>query len=195
MNKGRRTLSLMLTGTAVLPSCSDGIDVAEWTEEVRLHDGRMVTVWRRARAVSSGFPVSHRGANIDTEFKYEPMGVHWKGSLSRHPISFELFDGVPYLVLSVSDREWCRGKAPTEYRAQFFRWSSGQWFEVPREEFATDRALLNLATAYWGRTKSEDYKGLMSWEGKQLMGNRNPIDTIKTFFERGSRFCRIYDKI
>ena len=194
MSVNRREVALAVAAAASMPACGDGIDVAEWTEEVLLHDGQKVTVWRRARKGSSGFPVSARGANVDTEFKYEPMGVHWKGSLSRNPISFELFEGVPHLVLYIRDRESCRTKAPTDYTAQFLRWQNRAWIDVPQNDFPTARALLNLSEHYFGRTKEEDYKGLITWEGKQLMGKRNPLDTIKTFFERGSRYCSGYMK-
>jgi hypothetical protein len=155
----------------------------------------LVTVWRRARRGSSGFPVSHRGALIDSEFKYEPMGLHWKGTLSRNPISFELFDGVPHLVLYIRDRESCARKAPTDYTAEFLRWQSGEWKDVLQAEFPTNRALMNLSEAYFGGSKADDYKGLVVWEEKRLLGNRNPLDTVKSFFERSSRYCGEYSKI
>lgn len=169
------------------------IDVAEWQEEVRLFDGRTVIVWRKARAYVGGFPNAPRGGDIDFEFKYEPMGIHWKGEWNRVPTSFEIIDGVAYLVLYVGDRESCQGKPPTQYLAQVIKWANGQWVEVPLSEFSADKALLNLSTDYWGHTAKEDAKGLVPWEGKRTGGNTN--DTVRTFFERGRRFCDSYQKI
>jgi hypothetical protein len=66
---------LLALAAAFLNACGQSIDTAEWTEEVKLSDGTLVTVWRKARAYSSGFPNSPRGRNIDFELKYEPLGV------------------------------------------------------------------------------------------------------------------------
>ena len=189
MKLTRRQLPAALAATALLPACSDGIDVAEWTEEVKLHDGQMVTVWRRERRGSSGFPTAHRGALIDTEVKYAPLGAHWKSTIYRDPCSFELFDGVPHLTLWLRDRESCRDKARTDYMTQFLRWSGQAWEDVPQKSFPVDRALMNLTDGFWGRTKEEDYRGQISWDTKRLYGNRNPTDTVKTHFEHYKQFC------
>lgn len=180
------------TGTAK-PACKT--DVAEWTEEVKLHDGQMVTVWRKATACKGGFPNAPRGRDIEFEFKVESMGLHWKGTLSetwiRDPVSFDIVDGVPLLALYVGDREYCRGRTKTDYLAHFLRWVDGKWVDVPQAEFPVDRVLMNLSGNYWGHTAKDDYKGLIRWKDKELIGGdsrKNP-DTIKSYFERGQRFC------
>ena len=189
MKLTRRQLPAALAATALLPACSDRIDVAEWTEEVKLHDGQMVTVWRRARRGSSGFPTESRGAYIDTAMRYAPLEAHWKSTTYREPCSFELFDGVPHLTLFLRDRDSCREKPRTDYMTQFLRWSGQTWEDVPQNDFPVDRALMNLTDGFWGRTTVDDYKGQVSWDAKRLFGNRNPTDTVKTYFERGSRYC------
>lgn len=194
-NLDRRWLTALLLGGAVAGTgtsgCGQGIDVAEWTEEVKLHDGRIVVVWRKARARSSGFPNAKRGGDIDFEFKYEPMGVHWKSvNWSRDPFSFEIINGVPYLALYISDRESCQRKPRSDYAAQFLRWSDGQWMDVPQAEFPIDKALMNLSGNYWGHSTADDYRGLIRWEGKRLPGR--PDDTIKSYFERDHYFCSIF---
>jgi hypothetical protein len=178
-----------LTATATLTACGDGIDVAEWTEEVLLHDGRMLTVWRRARARSSGFPNANRGGDIDFELRFDAMGVKWTSTWIRSPLSFEVFDGVAHLALLIRDDESCARMAPTDYSAQFIKWEGGRWVEIRQQDFPTDRALLNLSGDYWGRSTADDYKGLITWSNKRLLGNRSPVDTIKTWIERGSRYC------
>jgi len=176
-------------------ACGKSIDVAEWTEEVKLHDGKMVTVWRKARAYSGGFPNSKRGRDIDFEFKYAPMNVEWKGTLSgtwiRDPVSFEIFDGVPHLVLYIGDKTSCSNRPKTDYTAQFLRWTNGQWVEVKQADFPVDKARMNLYARYWGHSTADDAKGLITWDRKAVRDGfyKSEPDTIKSYFESGQRFC------
>jgi hypothetical protein len=187
MPKGISTLTTNLV---------NGIDVAEWKEEVLLFDGHTVTVGRKVTAYASGFPNSKRGRNITTEFTYAPMGITWKHEMSassiREPIAFEIINGVAYLVLYIGDRESCQGKLPTQYLAEILKWADGKWIEVPILDFPADKALLNLYSDYWGHTAKDDAKGLVPWEGKTTGGNDN--DTIKTYMDRDHRFCDFYQK-
>lgn len=174
------------------------IDVAEWTEEVRLHDGRTVVVWRKARAYSGGFPNATRGRDIDMEFKFEPMGITWKHEMSRtnlrDPISFEIINGAAYLVLYVGDDPalFCADKPPTQYLGQFLKWSNGQWVEVLQAEVPAEQALLNLSSSYWGHTAKDDAKGLIPWKGKRTGGRDG--ETVKSYFEGFHRVCSLHQK-
>ena len=190
-----RKLIFVLASTAVLSACGKSIDVAEWTEEVKLSNGTMVTVSRKARAYSGGFPNSTRGRNIDFEFRYPPLNLRWAATISptfvRDPVAFDILDGVPYLVLYVGDREYCRGRPKTDYTTQFLRWANGQWVEVPQSQFPVDRVPMNLYARYWGHSTADDAKGLVSWVDKAERDGFNPQhpDTIKSYFERGHRDC------
>jgi hypothetical protein len=185
----RRHFPIAMALTGLLPACSDGIDVAEWTEEVKLHDGRMIDVWRRARRGSSGFPNANRGALLDTELRDPITGAAWKSGIYRNPCSFEIFDGVPHMTLWIRDRESCRAKPRTDYQTQFLRWTGAAWLDVPQRDFPVGRALMNLSLEFWGGSTADDYKGRIGWDEKRLTGNRSPMDTVQTYFERGSRYC------
>ncbi|MEX8506547.1 hypothetical protein [Leptothrix ochracea] len=193
----RRTL--LASSLLVSTGCAWGskIDVAEWTEEVKLSDGRMITVWRRARAYSGGWPNSKRGSDIDFEFKYAPLNIYWKGDWSRYLMSFDIIDGVPYLVAQIADRASCAKMKKTDYAAQFLRWHNGQWLEVSQADFPVQRALVNLSIDFWGHSTADDYKGRIAWGDKELPGgfNQDHPDTVKLYFERGSRFCNMFRKV
>jgi hypothetical protein len=185
--------NFLMMGTAMTAGCAWGsnIDVAEWTEEVKLSDGRMITVWRRARAYSGGFPNSRRGRDIDFEFKYESLGIYWKSNWARRPMSFDIIDGVPYMVVFISDRELCHGRPGTDYAARFLVWHHGQWHDIDQSVFPVGRAIVNLSVSYRGYSAEDDYSGLIAWKNKELPGgfnDKNP-DTVKQYFERGRRFC------
>ena len=120
------------------------------------------------------------------------MNLHWKGAWDRDPVSFEIFDGVPYLALYITDKQTCKSMSPADYTVQTLRWVGGRWVEISQSEFPLDKALMNLSGDYWGRTATSDYKGLIRWEDKRLPGGykQQHPDTIKSYFERGQRFCR-----
>jgi hypothetical protein len=190
----RRQITLALTGIATLGSGCQSIDVAEWTEEVMLHDKQIVTVWRKMRAYSNGFPNASRGRDIDAEFRYAPLGVEWKGTrpslYDLGPISFDIFDGVPYLVF-VGERALCANRSKDAYAAQFLQWSNGRWVEVSQEDFPIDKALVNLSAYYWGIDAEHDYKGLIRWEGKRIVDgwNSDHPDTVKLYLDKHDHFC------
>ncbi len=185
--------NFLVMGAALTAGCAFGpsIDVAEWTEEVKLSDGRMITVWRKARRYSGGFPNSRRGRRIDFEFKYEPLGIYWKGDWSGDPVSFDLINETPYLAILTSNKELCYKRPSTDYSAQFLRWQNGQWIEVRQADFPVQRALINLSMNFWGYSTSDDYKGRIAWRRKELPGgfkDEHP-DTVKMYFEDRSMFC------
>jgi hypothetical protein len=186
-------LIILLIGLIALTACGKSIDTAEWTEEVKLSDGRMVIVWRRARAYSGGFPNAQRGGDIDFELRYEPLGVYWKDATTpthvRRPKSFDVVDGVPHLVLE-GNWDVCVDRPKADYAAQFLKWVNGRWVNVPQAEFPVERVLMNLYQDYWGRSTKDDARGLITWERKFGDGPyRRAPDTVKHYFERGSRIC------
>jgi hypothetical protein len=171
------------------------IDVAEWTEQIKLSDGRIVTVWRQAKAHGGGFPSARRGSNVYFELRYEPLGVRWRDEVTqnhiREPISFDIIDGTPVLTLYIGDREGCRNRPPSDYSAQFLKWSNGQWIDVPQAQFPVERVLMNLYTRYWGRTTKEDARGLITWQSKAERDGfyADHPDTVQSYFTRGARTC------
>jgi hypothetical protein len=187
-----RRVMLVAAGCVLLAGC--GADTAEWTEEVRLSDGQMVVVWRKDRRASSGFPNSHRGRLIDFELKYTPMSVHWKDAVTpthvRFLMSFDIIDGVPHLVLE-GNSEVCIGRPATDYAAEFLKWIDGRWVTVPQAEFPVDRTLINLFGDQWGHRKHGDVRGLITWleKAERDRFNADRPDTVKAYFERGSRIC------
>lgn len=189
-------LSSLALSAVLLSACGKSIDVAQWTEEVKLHDGTIVTVWRSARAYSNGFPNSSRGRDIDFDFKYEPMNLEWKGDWSRIPLSFEIVDGVAYLALIAGDKQFCNGRPPTDYAGQLLRWSSGHWVDVKQSDFPTTSALVNLSMDYWGNRKEEDYRGQIAWKSKRLPGgyNQEQPDTVASFFPRYHHLCQAFQQ-
>ncbi|HET9129541.1 MAG TPA: hypothetical protein VFO86_01260, partial [Terriglobia bacterium] len=162
------------------------------TEEVRLHDGQTIVVSMRATRYASGFPTQRRGGPIDIELKYEPMRVEWKGSALFAPISFELFDDVPHMVLAIRDVRNCSAlKEPNDFAARLMRWEDGQWNEVRQDAFPITKALANLHQNHWGYTAREDARGLLTWEYKAINGSfyeDKPL-TVEQYLKSAGRYC------
>lgn len=183
-------MGILLMALMNLAGCN-GIDKAHWTEEVRLHDGQMIVVERWASRAHSGFPNAPRGRQIDHELFYVPMNVRWHGLGPRRPISFDIFNGTPYLALYAEGRDFCKGKGSKAYKAQFFRWQSRAWVEISQTQFPANDALMNLDTQYWGSTEKEDPRGLVRWEEKAGRNSFYPDkpDTVQGWYEASHDLC------
>lgn len=183
-----------------LSACGQSIDTAEWTEEVRLNDGSIAQVWRKESRHPFGFPNAKRGGLVSWALAYPPQNAPWendfKASGRREPISFDLFDGVPYLVALVSDRAFCTSRPPDEYRVQVLRWSGGRWNEVAQSEAPLDRMLMNLAPDPWGRTAKDDYSGLIRLGDKTILGpsKHGVPGTVLAYLQHGPETCEMYLK-
>jgi hypothetical protein len=175
---------------ALLAGCGKRVDVAEWTEEVMLNDGSMITVWRKATAKSGGFP-EPRGANLEFELKYELMGVHWVGPPTNQLLSFDIVGGVPWMATTVDERAICPKRATTDFAASFYKWTEGKWVEVSAVEYPIHVARTNLWTAYWGREPEKDAKGLITWRTKSLVAHiTTPPRSVYQFLTTHNYYCR-----
>lgn len=179
-----------------LPACSKGIDTAEWKEEVKLSDGSVIVVWRKARAKSGGFPDSKRGADIDGELRYDPEGIYWKGDFGVYSssMSFDRVDGVFYLVRYAESIQACSTKKPEDYAIQILKWANAQWVEIPQSDAPLGRIRRNLEIDPWGHNPEDDTKGLLRLNGqddrpydryaRSARDNRTNPETIQAHYER-----------
>ncbi|NKI93257.1 hypothetical protein [Rhizobacter sp. SG703] len=161
----RHSLLILSVSLAVLAGCGKKIEEAKWSEEVRLHDGRMIVIERVARANPQPFLSEIPGADIDFEIHYAPLNIHWKGS--RQLASLEIFDGNAYVVTAENGGvEFCEGKPTSTLPIKVWRQQAGEWVEVDAASFPSDVALSNLYARYWGGNGVEDAKGLITWAFK-----------------------------
>jgi len=170
-----------------LLGCS-GTDTAEWTEEVKLHDGRMITLWRRARRRSSGFPNATRGGYIDFELRYDQMKLYWKSHTSQvRPEAFEIFDGVPYLVLHNTSTEGCTRSVSPTFHILVLRWQAGEWIEVPQSSIPLNATKMNLYSSYSGNDSDSDAKGFITWTEK--MRDRDQEISVEKYYTTRGDAC------
>lgn len=169
-------------------------DEAIWTEEVKLHDGRMILLERRATRQPSGFPAAPRGRELDVELRYPEMNVVWRGDGTSRPLSFEIFDGVPYMVLVTRDPAHCVGKPDDALRAAFLIWNGNEWTESDSRSFPVQQAIANLYERYWGHGRDNDAKGLITWQEKaQRDGfSVSAPRSVQDWYARTGNTCALY---
>lgn len=189
-------IAVFIVGTTALSACGKGVDTAEWREEVKLSDGSVIVVWRKARAKSGGFPDSKRGADIDGELRYDPEGIYWKGDFGVYssPMSFDRVDGVFYLVRYAENIPACSTKKSEDYAIHILKWANAQWVEIPQSDAPLGRIRRNLEIDPWGHNPEDDTKGLLRLNGqddrpydryaRSARDNRTNPETIQAHYER-----------
>jgi len=164
----RRTFSQLaaaLVLSASLAACASN-DIS-WTEEVKLHDGKIIQLKRRTELTSSGFPVQQRGFYRYHEFCYAPMQVHWKSKPEYTPEVFDIVNGKAYAKVSLGhDCTRCMLHGYPETDALYFRWDDGAWRKIDHGEYPAELRL-NLLMGPAGRNASEDARGLVSLAEKE----------------------------
>lgn len=191
-----RVMLIVAILLAVFCGCHEPMDRAEWTEQVMLSDGSTVWVAREAWRIRWGNLGTQRGSLRGAAFEYRPAGARWQMTFSssdvRKPISFDIIDGAPLLVLAVGNEAYCRTVAPEEPRVQVLRWQKGRWIEVPHSEAPWDRLRLNLESDPWGPTRTDDLHGLVRWDQKGSLGKKRvngQPETVRTYMLRVQDTC------
>lgn len=158
--------SLVGLGIAMTTACANN-DLLQWTEEVKLSDGRIIQLQRRLELTASGFPVQRRGLYKYHEFCYAPMGVHWKSRGGYVPDIFDIANGKAYVHVPISDCSQCMLHGYPETDALYFVWDHGKWKRIAHEEFPAsfEWNLLRDPIAAPGHEK-DDVRGFLSLNEK-----------------------------
>jgi hypothetical protein len=166
-----------------MASCSR-IDTAEWQEEVRLHDGRVVVLDARATRGSSGWPTEHRGALRTWELCYRPARAYWKSSPLYPPEVFDIINGKPYVVVPLRSCLVCYLHGFPAFSALVYRWDAGEWQQAAPEELPASVTPNLLGNVWSDRDRRHDANGFYSLEGKRrrdFEDDRSRAIRIKNF--------------
>lgn len=155
---------IVLAGVLGTAGCT--AEEIKWAEEVKLHDGRVIQLKRRAELTAGGFPVQQRGRQMYFEFCYAPMSIYWKSHSKYPPELFDIVDGKAYAKVSAGDCEVCKLHGYPETDALYFVWSGSSWKSIRHGEFPS-QLRLNLLMNPKGRSKEQDAQGLVSLAEKE----------------------------
>lgn len=101
----RLTLGIVLASAPMLAACAP--TEIDWSEEVKLHDGKIIVIKRHEELGRSGLPLAHRGSRKFWEFCYAPMNIHWRSKPDYFPEVFDIVDGKAYVRVSIGHCESC----------------------------------------------------------------------------------------
>ncbi len=134
----------------------------KWTEEVQLHDGKIVQLKRRIELTGSGFPVNRRGFRKFNEFCYAPMSVYWKSKPEYRPETFEIVEGRAYAKVTITGCFECASHGYPATNALYFVWEAGAWKKIDHAEYPKDLRLNLLLDPYVIDDGTNDARGLVT---------------------------------
>lgn len=156
--------ALTLVGLFAVGGCTG--EEIKWTEEVQLHDGRVIQLKRKTEIGASGFPAQKRGRDHFYEFCYPPMGMNWKMRPPYVPDVFDIVDGKAYLHVPVSGCTECQLQGYPESNALAYVWENGVWKMIPYNRFPS-ALRWNLLRGFDGAQSKDDARGLVTLNQKQ----------------------------
>lgn len=162
------TAKTLLALFGVLGTAGCSADEIKWTEEVRLHDGKVIQVKRRTELTASGFPAQKRGRPRYHELCYAPMGIYWKSKPEYRPENFDIVNRRAYVKVTLGGCSTCMLHGYPETDALYFVWASGAWKRIESAEFPAELRL-NLIQNPVQANPEQDPRGLITLAAKEKL--------------------------
>lgn len=143
--------------------------VIDWSEEVKLHDGKIIVIKRHDEMGASGLPLSHRGSRKYWQFCYAPMKIHWKSKPGYFPEVFDIVDGKAYVRVTIGSCESCMLHGYPETSALYFVWEGGAWKKISHKDFPPGLRVNMLNGTHYDDDGSRDVHGLVTIAQKEQL--------------------------
>jgi len=173
------TLGLILASVPLLGSCAP--TTIDWTEEVKMHDGKIIVIKRHEELGISGLPLARRGARKFWEFCYAPMKVHWRSKPEYFPEAFHVLEGKAYVRVTITSCGSCQLHGFPDTSALYFVWEGSAWKKIDHKDFPPGLRYNMLGSTHYDDDGSRDVRGLVTIEQKEArvpemykMMRRNP---------------------
>lgn len=162
---GCMALGLVLAAMPMLGACAP--TEIDWSEEVKLHDGKIVVVKRHEELGRSGLPLAHRGSQKFWHFCYSPMDIQWKSKPEYFPEVFDIVDGKAYVRVTIANCELCMLHGYPETSALYFVWETGAWKKIDYKDFPPGLRVNILGNTYYDDDGSRDVRGFITLKEKE----------------------------
>jgi hypothetical protein len=141
-----------------LSACS--ADVAQWSEEVQLHDGKVITLQRRSTRGSRLVPGQHRALVKSWELCYPPMSVYWKSNEPFQPNHFDIANGEAFVKVPMRGCGSCKVTGAPKDGTLYFVLRNARWQAISAEQYPDKRWKNLIQTNIWNaRRKDGDISG------------------------------------
>ncbi|MCK9202665.1 MAG: hypothetical protein M0P42_16210 [Gallionella sp.] len=180
MTARRRLIAMATTAFlfGIVAPASGAPTKIKWTEEVQLHDGRVIQLKRTEELGSSGFPVQRRGFLKFHEFCYPQMNIYWKSKPEYRPETFEIVDGKAYAKVTIGGCSECRDHGYPATNALYFLWMGGGWKKIDYAEYPTGLRLNLLLGSHHDDDGARDARGLVTLAYKEKR-DFGPLTSMK----------------
>lgn len=170
-------------------------DTARWTEEVRSSNGTMFQLEGHAEIGSNGWPTQHRGNLHYIEYYHRPTKAYWRSPGGFNPVTFDIVNGVPYVVILVANSLECSLMNYPEQGLLIHRWNSANgWERVQSTELPTNLEMNLMQQVFDVRDKIGDAQGFISFDRKSYReGDR--IGELTRWINEYGNSCEKYRKI
>lgn len=151
----------VLAGFLLLAACTPSTTI-EWSEEVKLHDGRTIIVSRSeglGPRVSASLPGS---PTLYYHFCYAPMRVEWKSKPEYFPETFDIVDGKAYAKVTIANCITCMLHGYPETDALYFTWENEAWKKIDFNTYPRGLRYNMLSNSHLGNDESKDVHGLVT---------------------------------
>ena len=193
-NTSRKVAILTLLLALILPSsaCSQ-VDRADWKEQVRLATGQVVTLDRSSVRSKKGSPISSRGAIKEFAIIFPDSHAKWSDDGAVRPIAIEIVGESILIAVDIHSRELCARFKNPPGGVVLFKWSGSEWKRIARSDYP-EAGRLNLLLNPWGRTSSDDARGLVSLKQKRTLSGNYYLDAPldRRIGDKSHDACEIY---
>lgn len=163
--KERAAALIIALAVPVIAACAP--TEIKWTEEVKLHDGRVIQIKRSTALSPIGFPTSSRGRPRYHELCYAPMGLYWRSNPGYRPELFDVVDGKAYVRVPLRGCGYCKLHDFPKTNSLYFVWDRGGWKQIPAEAFPPALRFNLLSASYSDDDGSRDARGLIRLPEKE----------------------------
>ena len=163
----RERAAALITALAVPVIAACAPTEIKWTEEVKLHDGKVIQVKRRIELSATGFPTSSRGKPLYHELCYAPMGIYWKSNSAYEPELFDLIDGKAYVRVPLGGCSSCKLHNFPKSNSLYFVWDAGQWNQIAVDAFPPQLRFNLLNRTHGDDDGAHDARGLIRLAEKE----------------------------
>lgn len=133
--------------------------IAQWVDEVLLHDGRIIEATRKVLFHFSGKELSQSCSKSPDQYiievKHPDTGanIKWEGERNINPILIDFVRGIPYLAVTsrrVFSNVKLYGCPEVPYAFLKYDYKSEQWLPVPHTDVPNELSTANLSYRYDG---------------------------------------------